>query len=45
MISCVLKIVVHCLVNPHLTNRSMREEPQRPKETRNKRNKEKRRKL
>jgi hypothetical protein len=36
---------VQDLVISNLTNRSIREEPQGPKETRNKRNKERRRKL
>jgi hypothetical protein len=35
---------VQCLVNSNLTNGSIREEPQRSKETISKRNKEKRRK-
>jgi hypothetical protein len=44
MISCGLFSVVHCLDKPHQTSISIREEPQRPKETRNERNKEKEKK-
>jgi hypothetical protein len=45
MISCVLKIVVYYLVNPHLTNRIIREEPQGPKKPEAKEIKKKRRKV
>jgi hypothetical protein len=41
----VLKIVVYYLVNPHLTNRNIREEPQGPKKPEAKEIKKKRRKV
>jgi hypothetical protein len=45
MISCVLKIIVYCLVKPTLTSLSIREEPQGPKKPEAKEIKKKRRKF